>query len=84
MPKKPKLVSQEAKWKSNFGSRCQKWSQILWLIFSLLLPVAHRSRNSWNGGGGEGGEEFAQEWIFFEQIVYCIETQKSVVTVHYN
>ena len=30
----------------------------LWLVamnvFSSFLPVAHRSRNNWNGGGGDG------------------------------
>ena len=40
---------------------------------TVILPVVHRSRNTWNGGRGGGGlgeghalTNFDPEWIFFK------------------
>ena len=56
---------------ANFGTEIVKG---LTKYLSLILPVAHRYRNTWleNGGGGGGGggfkgtstTSFAQEWSF--------------------
>ena len=39
----------------------------------VFLPVAHKSRNTWNcweGGRGNTSITFAQEWIFNKFLLY--------------
>ena len=45
----------------------------------LFLPVAHRSRNTWNGEGGGGGGGaifFNKTQKFIITCGYCMETKK--------
>ena len=57
------------------------------IFYIFLLPVAHRSRNTLNGGWGGGGGGGIQPQVSLKNgfliNVYCLETPKFVVTTNW-